>query len=66
MELHRSIPKEVHPAGAATIHHWTADALAALDNGDFAEVERLSKMIDDKIELERPARRGSTTETPRS
>jgi hypothetical protein len=53
MELRYSIPPDVHPAGATTIDHWIVDALAALDNSNLAEVERLEKMIRDKIESER-------------
>jgi hypothetical protein len=46
------IHEAVHPAGAATIHHWINDALVALDGGDLDEVERLKKAILAKIELE--------------
>jgi hypothetical protein len=52
MELRHSIPEFVHPAGAATIDHWIADAIDAAANSDFVETERLRKMIHDKIELE--------------
>jgi hypothetical protein len=51
-ELRNSIPGWVHPAGAATIDIWIRGALAALDDAEFAEVERLVQMVRDKIALE--------------
>jgi hypothetical protein len=53
MDLRASIPEGVHPAGAATIDHWIVDAIAAVDASNFAEADRLEKMIHDKVEQER-------------
>jgi hypothetical protein len=50
------IPEGVHPHAVLTIHDWINRALNAINHSDYAEAERLRKMILDKIELERTAR----------
>jgi hypothetical protein len=65
MELRYTIPEWVHPAGAATIHHWINDAFRALDNLNFAEAARLGEMILAKIRQER-AWRPESPWTPKS
>jgi hypothetical protein len=52
-ELRYSIPEYVHPAGAATIHRWIANALDALNSFDLAEAERWRKAILSKVEQEK-------------
>lgn len=47
-----TLPENLHPAGATTIHHWFVEMIDAANHGDAETVHKFGRLVSEKVDKE--------------